>query len=124
MGTLRDEPWICAGLEEKVLEFAGSEIVPRHLEQVRHRQKELTARAMAVVRNRVREEIRARKDPVGQSDSQGPAASPSMDEFESQLQQHMQDLEEKRQIFPLSPVAIGGALVVPAGLLAQLKTWH
>ena len=124
VGALRDEPWIGADLEDKVLAFAVSQIVPRHLEQVRHRQKELTARAMAALRNRVREEIKESQDAAGQSDLPGPARCPSMDEFESQLQQHMQDLEEKRQVFPLSPVAIGGALVVPAGLLAQLKTWR
>jgi hypothetical protein len=43
------------------------------------------------------------------------------DELQARLQKRMAELEQERQISPLPPVAIGGALVVPAGLLLKLQ---
>jgi hypothetical protein len=42
------------------------------------------------------------------------------DELQARLQKRMLDLELERQISPLPPVAIGGSLVVPIGLLNKL----
>ena len=42
------------------------------------------------------------------------------DELQARLQRRMVELELERQISPLPPVAIGGSLVVPIGLLKQL----
>jgi len=41
------------------------------------------------------------------------------DELAHRLQKRMTELEQERHIAPLPPVVAGGALVVPAGLLAQ-----
>ena len=42
------------------------------------------------------------------------------DDLQARLQKRMEELEQERRLSPLPPVAIGGALVVPAGLLARL----
>jgi hypothetical protein len=42
------------------------------------------------------------------------------DELQARLQRRMAELELERQISPLPPVAIGGSLVVPIGLLHKL----
>jgi hypothetical protein len=42
------------------------------------------------------------------------------DELQARLQRRMSELELERQISPLPPVAIGGSLVVPIGLLRRL----
>jgi hypothetical protein len=42
------------------------------------------------------------------------------DELQARLQRRMAELELERQIAPLPPVAIGGAIVVPVGLLKKL----
>jgi hypothetical protein len=42
------------------------------------------------------------------------------DELEARLQQRLAELEQERRLAPLPPVAIGGALIVPNGLLARL----
>jgi hypothetical protein len=42
------------------------------------------------------------------------------DELQARLQRRMVELELERQISPLPPVAIGGSLVVPIGLLNRL----
>ena len=43
------------------------------------------------------------------------------DELQGRLQKRMEDLEKERQLSPLPPVVIGGALVVSAGLLDRVK---
>jgi hypothetical protein len=42
------------------------------------------------------------------------------DELQARLQRRMVELELERQISPLPPVAIGGSLVIPIGLLRKL----
>jgi hypothetical protein len=42
------------------------------------------------------------------------------DELQARLQRRMAELELERQIYPLPPVAIGGSLVVPVGLLHKM----
>jgi hypothetical protein len=39
------------------------------------------------------------------------------DELTTRLQKRMEDLQQERRISPLPPNVIGGALIVPAGLL-------
>jgi hypothetical protein len=43
------------------------------------------------------------------------------DELADRLQKRMLELEQERQLSPLPPVVVGGAVVVPTGLLAKLK---
>ena len=43
------------------------------------------------------------------------------DELQARLQRRLQELDEERQLFPLPPVVVGGALVIPGGYLARLK---
>jgi hypothetical protein len=42
------------------------------------------------------------------------------DELQARLQKRMLELEQERQISPLPPVAIGGSIVVPLGLIWKL----
>ena len=42
------------------------------------------------------------------------------DELQARLQRRMVELELERQISPLPPVAIGGSLVIPMGLVRKL----
>jgi hypothetical protein len=42
------------------------------------------------------------------------------DALQSRLQKHMEELKLEKQVAPLPPVAMGGLLVVPAGLLAAM----
>lgn len=43
------------------------------------------------------------------------------DELQSRLERRMQELEQERQLAPKPPVVVGGALIVPVGLLQRLK---
>ena len=93
-----------SGFEERVLQFAVSQLVPRHMQQVRHTQKELTARTIAAVRNRHRGQRTLHPADSVTSDFAGL----STDQLEGQLQQHMEDLEQKCRLRSLSPFVVGG----------------
>src|SRR5204863_1114223 len=43
------------------------------------------------------------------------------DDLETRLARRLRELEEERRLAPLPPVIAGGALVIPAGLIARLK---
>ena len=43
------------------------------------------------------------------------------EDLDRRLKERMAELDREEQIAPLPPVAIGGALIVPAGLLATLR---
>jgi superfamily II DNA or RNA helicase len=126
-----DEDWLKAGIEDQALTYAITELVPPHFEEVRQRREELVAITMAAVQDRLTKEIAywdhraedlkaqelAGKTPRIQSGQ----ARRRADELAARLQKRKAELEEERHLSPLPPVVMGGALVVPVGLLARLK---
>jgi hypothetical protein len=46
------------------------------------------------------------------------------DDLDSRLQRRIAELEQERMLSPLPPIVIGGALVVPIGLLRQQLSYH
>jgi len=130
-----DGAWLHGDLEAKVLEYAVTELVPQHLDEVQHRKQELVATTMAAVKDRLTKEINYWDHRANELKLQELAgrvnarinsgkARQRADDLQGRLQKRMEELEQERQIAPLPPVAIGGALVVPAGLLDSVKGGH
>jgi superfamily II DNA or RNA helicase len=118
-------------IEQQATGYAIAHIVPQHLAEVKRRKDELVLKAMAAVKDRLTKEItywdhravqlrlqeEAGKTPRLNSEK----ARQRADELQARLQKRMEELEQERQLSALPPVVIGGALVIPAGLLARLK---
>lgn len=130
--TALEEEWLKGGLESKVVEFAVNELVPQHLNEVQARKQELVAKTMAAVKDRLTKEInywdhRAEElkfqELAGRVNARinSGKARQRADELQGRLQKRMEDLEKERQLSPLPPVVIGGALVVSVGLLDRIK---
>ncbi len=128
---LLGERWVGSELERRVLDYAVSCLVPEHLEEVRRYKEELLDKTMREVKARLTAEIGYWDRRANELRSQEQAgrvnarlnseqAGRRADELESRLDRRMEELEQERRISPLPPVLIGGALVVPAGLLAHL----
>ena len=124
--------WLKHDLESRVMEFAVNELVPRHLSEVQSRKQELVAKTMAAVKDRLTKEInywdhRAEELKVQELAGRVNArinsgkARQRADELQARLQRRMEELEKESQLSPLPPVVIGGALVIPQGLLDQMK---
>ena len=129
--TLESQAWLKGDLESIVVGYAIADLVPRHLDEVRKRREGLVTRMMAAVKDRLTKEITYwdhRANQLKDQELAGKAnakinsgkARQRADELQARLQRRMVELELERQISPLPPVAIGGSLVIPIGLLRKL----
>ena len=123
--------WIDRDLERKAQGHAVAHTVPEHLEEVRGRKLALIAKTEAAVKERLVKEIsywdhRAQQlrlqEQAGNTHSRlnSTEAARRADTLQARLQKRLEDLSFERQIAPLPPVVLGGMLVVPAGLLAEM----
>ncbi len=118
-------------LESVALGHAIASLVPPHLGEIKARQEDRITRTMAAVKERLTKEItywdhralelKAQEEAGKQPRLNSRKAKERADELHARLRKRLADLEQERKISALPPVVIGGALVVPAGLLARLR---
>ncbi|HLT19372.1 MAG TPA: helicase-related protein [Thermomicrobiales bacterium] len=121
--------WLSENLPERALGYAISNLVPRHLAEVAERRTAMIDKTLAEVRSRLTREIaywdhRAEELKLQELAGKQPRmnsgrARQRADELTERLERRIAELEAARQISPLPPVVVGGALIVPAGLLAR-----
>ena len=124
--------WLREDLEPRVLAHAVERIVPSHLDEVRRRKEEIVAKTMAAVKDRLTKEINYWDHRANELKAQELAGRPNArinsgkarqraDDLEARLQKRLEELERERRVSAAPPVVIGGALIVPAGLLARFR---
>jgi superfamily II DNA or RNA helicase len=124
------ESWGGQDFETQAIGHAIEQIVPRHLEEIRTRKEELVTKTFAAVKDRLTKEInhwdhRAEELKAQELAGKKPKlnstkARDRANELQARLKKRLEELEQERRLAPLPPVAIGGSLIVPAGLLARL----
>jgi superfamily II DNA or RNA helicase len=123
--------WITRDLEQKALGHAIAEVVPEHLKEVRDRRYAWIDKARAAVKDRLTKEIgywdhRAEELKIHEQAGRPNARVNSQearrraDELQGRLQKRMEQLDLEAQVSALPPVALGGLVIVPAGLLAKM----
>ena len=123
--------WITRDLEQKALGHAISEVVPEHLKEVRDRRYAWIEKARAAVKDRLTKEIgywdhRAEELKIHEQAGRPNARVNSQearrraDELQGRLHKRMEQLDLEAQVSALPPVALGGLVIVPAGLLAKM----
>ncbi|MFV1966335.1 MAG: DUF3883 domain-containing protein [Pirellulaceae bacterium] len=127
--SILQQDWLNRDLEEQAVSYAVAEIVPKHLAEIRASREELIDRTRAAVKDRLTKEInhwdhRAEdlraQELAGRTPRLNSAkARARADELQARLKDRMEKLDQERRLSPLPPVATGGALIVPAGLLAK-----
>ncbi len=125
-----EEQWLSRNLEERAIEYAISELVPRHVQEVRGRKEELIAKTIQAVTQRLTKEYMHWDNRAQQLKAQEEAgrtpklnsrkAEQRADDLQGRLKKRLEELEQERQLSPKSPIAVGGALVVSLGILNQL----
>jgi superfamily II DNA or RNA helicase len=125
---LLDERWLAADLEAAALDVAIEQAVPAHLDEVRTRTVARVRKVRAAVHERLTREVAYWDHRALELDEQVAAGrQPRMnpdrarqraDELATRLRRRMVELDQEEQLKALPPVVAGGALVIPAGLLA------
>jgi SNF2 family DNA or RNA helicase len=124
-------PWISADLEGLALNHASQHLVPEHYREVKTRREHQADKVLAAVNERLVKEINYWSDRyIKLSDDVAAGKQPRMqpemarrrvDELTERLNQRKRELEAMKAVVSSTPVVIGGALVIPQGLLAQRK---
>lgn len=129
VAPLLAQPWLANELEKHALDWASSELAPKHLSEVRDRRLRHVDKVQAAVRDRLtheishlshraitlEEDVRAGKQPRMQPQLLRRRA----EDLSARLEAREKELEAQRHIVSVTPRIIGGALVVPAGWFEQ-----
>ena len=124
--------WLRQDLEALATEHAAIHLVPQHLGEIRTRREEGIEKTRAAVQDRLTKEInywdhRAAQlkdqELVGRTNAKlnSGLARQRADDLTGRLQKRLLELEQERKLSALPPVILGGAMIVPIGLLRKLS---
>ncbi len=124
--------WVSRDLEHTALAHAVEKVVPEHLQDVRERRLALIAKTEAAVKDRLTKEITYwdhRAEELKLQEQAGKVnarlnsgeARKRADMLQGRLQKRLEELKLEAQLSPLPPVVLGGLLVVPMGMLAEMS---
>jgi SNF2 family DNA or RNA helicase len=125
-----EQEWLTHGVEKAGTDYAIVHAVPEHLQDVREQTESRVEQTREAVHRRLTHEIQywdhralelkeqelAGKQPRMNSGR----ARQRADELEARLKRRTTELDQEAQLSPLPPIVIGGALVIPYGLLERL----
>ncbi len=117
-------------LEQQARSHAIAHLLPTHLETVRQRREALIDKTLAAVQERLTKEINYWDGRAAALRLQEKAGKPNArlnsaqaqkraDELAERLALRKEELARERQLTPAPPVIVGGALILPAGLLLE-----
>ena len=124
--------WITRDLEQQALAHAIAQVVPGHLQEVRTRRLHWIEKTRAAVKDRLTKEIGYWDHRAEELKLQEQAGRPNArlnsqearrraDDLQARLQKRLEQLNLESQVSARPPVVLGGLVVVPAGLLAQMS---
>jgi superfamily II DNA or RNA helicase len=123
--------WIRTDQEQRALALAAATLVPEHMREVAGRRIAHVDKTLAAVHERLTKEIAFWSDRWMKLKEDGEAgkdvrlnlenARRTVSDLEGRLENRKKDLHAMRHVSSSTPVAVGGALVVPAGLLRKLS---
>jgi hypothetical protein len=118
-------------LEQKAQTHAIAHVVPEHIQEVRDRRLEWITKTRAAVKDRLTKEIAYWDHRAAQLKLQEEAghagarlnsgeARKRADDLQARLEKRLAELDREAKISALPPVALGGMVVIPAGLIAAM----
>ncbi len=126
-----DASWLQRDWDHEVTAWASAQLVPEHLTEIRNQRLPMLDKVEREVHARLNKEIahwdhRAQdlreKEKAGKK-TRLPAqqAADRVERLTDRLQARMAEIARERSISPQLPRLVGGALVIPGGLLRKLK---
>ena len=123
--------WITRAVEQMAQRHAIEHVVPEHIAEVRSRRLTWIEKTRAAVKDRLTKEItywdhRAEQLKLQEQAGKAGARLNSLearrraDDLQARMQRRLTELDREAQMSAQPPVVLGGLLVVPLGLIAQL----
>lgn len=129
LGEILNSSWISGDLDALALDYATRELVPEHYDEVRMRRERQADKILTAVQERLVKEINYWSDRYikwTESGTTSPTqaanaanARRTAEELSARLEQRRRELTAMKNVVSSTPVVIGGALVIPQGLLNQ-----
>lgn len=129
--SVLDAPWIQGDQEKKAVALAAANLVPEHFKEVADRRVEHVEKTLAAVHDRLTQEINFWSDRWMKLDEDRQAGKDvrlqldnvkrTVSDLQARLDHRKKELQSMRHVQNGTPVVLGGALVVPAGLLRKLR---
>lgn len=125
-------PWLSQDLEKSAIEYAITHLAVDHLREIKERKIDRIGKIEKAVKERLTKEITYwdyRASQLKELELSGhpnaklnsDKARTRADDLQMRLQNRMAELAQERQIVAQPPIVVGGALVIPAGLLARAR---
>jgi SNF2 family DNA or RNA helicase len=124
-------PWLKTDLEHHALTLAVTSLVPQHFQEVAGRRIAHVDKTLIAVHERLTKEInfwsdrwlKLKEDLEAGKDVRLNVenARRMVNDLEGRLENRKKELAAMRQVMPAMPMVLGGALVVPVGLLRRLR---
>jgi SNF2 family DNA or RNA helicase len=131
LAPLLSSPWIHASQEQKAIALAAGALVPQHFQEVAAQRIEHVDRTLTAVHERLTKEIKFwtdREIKLKDDRKAGKDVRLNLDnvtrtlkDLQFRLDSRKKELQAMRQVQNGTPVILGGALVVPAGLVRSLR---
>ena len=124
---LEGQRWLTENVDDTATSYAISEVVPAHVSEVRQR----VDKTVKAVKDRLTAEIQfwdfragelKTKEAAGKVNAKlnSDMAARRADDLQARMQKRLAELEQEKRISALPPVIVGGAVVIPRGLLDKL----
>ena len=128
---LESQKWLTENVEDTATSYAISEIVPAHVSEVRQRTTTRVDKTAKAVKDHLTAEIQfwdfragelKTKEAAGKVNAKlnSDMAARRADDLQARMQKRLAELEQEKHISALPPVIVGGAVVIPRGLLDKL----
>jgi len=131
VGDILQSAWLSNNLEALALNHASQKLVPEHYAEIKNRREHQANKTLAAVNERLVKEINYWSDRyIKLQDDVNAGKQPRMqpemarrrvDDLTARLEQRKAELASLKNVVSSTPVVIGGALVIPQGLLSLRK---
>jgi hypothetical protein len=131
VASVLEREWKNVDLGSMAVSYAITNLVHNHFNEVKNRTEDAINRTINAVQDRLikeinywdhrAEDLRA-QELAGRENARinSAKARARADELQARLARRLGELEKERQMSPLPPVVIGGAIVIPADLIEKL----
>jgi superfamily II DNA or RNA helicase len=126
-----DEPWLTVNQEQRAVSLAADTLAPQHFQEVATARIAHVDKTLAAVTERLTKEINFWQDRWVKLNEDKEAGKDvnltlgnvtrTLDDLQSRLDGRRRELQLMRHVVNATPVALGGALVIPGGLIAKLR---